>query len=333
MSNEHIDYDLLSKYLDNEASTDERQQVDEWVASSDANAQEFTKLKKAYALTNIPSFNADMAWNKLSNRISEAQPAQASNVRQLGAAKSNNRIKWFAAAAVVLIAAIVGLNQPWKTQKIQLAATEEINKSQSLPDGSTIDLNTGSTLTYSENSLKKERQVTLSGEAFFDVHRDESKPFVITTEASVIKVLGTSFNVNTNGKNNVVEIFVRSGRVSVTANKSGSSVELVKGEKAVVYKNNGRLVKLSDPVTGDLFWKTRTLEFKDTELDTVIGVLQNIFKIKISLADSTAGRLPIRTTFENEKLEDMLSTLAIINCLQLETKDQKTFILHGKGCN
>ncbi|MBK7131283.1 MAG: FecR domain-containing protein [Bacteroidales bacterium] len=91
----------------------------------------------------------------------------------------------------------------------------------SLPDGSKISLNRNSQLTYRENFGKKNRNVKLTGEAFFEIAPDASKPFIIDAGKADVRVVGTSFNVITNNTESEVEVYVKTGKV-ILSDKSGS---------------------------------------------------------------------------------------------------------------
>ena len=92
-----------------------------------------------------------------------------------------------------------------------------------LPDGSKIFLNRNSEFSYRSNFGKHRRDVKLTGEAFFEIAPDASKPFIIDAGKAKVKVVGTSFNVITNNSESAVEVFVKTGKVMLSDN-SGSQI-------------------------------------------------------------------------------------------------------------
>ena len=119
------------------------------------------------------------------------------------------------------------------------------------------------------------RSYYVKGEAFFKVARDENKPFVIEAGDIEIKVLGTSFNVNTykRAKNSIV--IVEIGKVLVTAIESRDTVELTVGEMAVFNPQTGKLEFAKNKNLNYNSWATRQLEFNKSSLDEVFKVLED----------------------------------------------------------
>ena len=161
-----------------------------------------------------------------------------------------NSKKWFAAFVIMVasVALFLGL-------KNTLASSEKDNKRQStlsqvstkpgsrtqiqLPDGSVVRLNSSSSLTYDKNFGKNIREVSLTGEAFFDVTKDSSHPFIIHTNVIDIKVLGTAFNVKSYPNDANTETSLIRGKVEVTVkNRANEKIYLAPNEKLVVANDN-----------------------------------------------------------------------------------------------
>ena len=116
-----------------------------------------------------------------------------------------------------------------------------------LPDGSVVRLNSSSSLTYDKNFGKNLREVNLTGEAFFDVTKDSSHPFLIHTKVIDIKVLGTSFNVRSYPNDANTETSLIRGKVEVTVkNRANEKIYLQPNEKLVVANNNSLNQTLTD---------------------------------------------------------------------------------------
>ena len=116
-----------------------------------------------------------------------------------------------------------------------------------LPDGSVVRLNSSSSLTYDKNFGKNLREVNLTGEAFFDVTKDSSHPFLIHTKVIDIKVLGTAFNVRSYPNDANTETSLIRGKVEVTVkNRSNEKIYLQPNEKLVVANNNSLNQTLTD---------------------------------------------------------------------------------------
>ena len=122
-----------------------------------------------------------------------------------------------------------------------------------LPDGTKVSLNSGSSLVFPEHFDENGRTVMLKGEAFFDVKRDERRPFTVTSEKLLITVLGTSFNVKAYPEEDEKQVWVASGKVKVENNRNGEKDSEVKSV-------------LLDPNQGIIF-DPQTLSFEKKTLD------------------------------------------------------------------
>lgn len=330
---QHIDYDLLSKYFDGETTDSENKSVEQWAATSEENSAEFKRIKKAHEFTSQATlFDTNSAWDKMKAKMDA--PSEEQKVIQLPSQEARRpaRLKWAVAASVVLLAGLfIGLQKPWISNQTTFAAANVASDSLVLPDGSFIDLNSESSIAFEENGLKNERNVQLTGEAFFSVKRNVEKPFVITTNHSQIRVLGTSFNVKAIPGTNTDEVVVSSGKVMVTSSESGNSVELVKGEKAIVYSETGTVVKINKAPDKDLYWKTKTIRFRNTELDSVVKILEEVFHVSIRISQPSAGKIPVSSTFKDESVEYILETIAATGRLTLIKTGKNAYRIDGEG--
>ncbi|MGA1978575.1 MAG: FecR family protein [Bacteroidales bacterium] len=224
------------------------------------------------------------AWNKVCSRIEE-KPVVDKPVKLTFMRSSFIRV---AAAGLVLmglaVAALYIINADSFSRKV-IASTgsNQVNYHISLPDGSNICLNRNTVLTYRSSFGKHARNVTLSGEAFFEITRDASKPFIIDAGKASVKVIGTSFNVITSNGNSAVEVFVRSGKVMLSDNSGKQSMVLEPGYIGTMdSKLSGKKLN-SDP--NYLAWKTRSLIYNGQTLDIVIGDLKRVYNMEI-IADN-----------------------------------------------
>ena len=147
-----------------------------------------------------------------------------------------------------------------------------------LADGSIVTLNRYSTLIW-DKAQKTKRAVSLEGDAFFDVARDEARPFVISTGPVEIEVLGTSFYVDARVDQALVDVVVESGQVAVRAGTE--EVIIGANEKASFNKNTGTLEQAinDDPHYNSV--KTQTLHFENSGLDEVARALGQAFSCRV----------------------------------------------------
>ncbi|MDP6908293.1 MAG: FecR domain-containing protein [Flavobacteriales bacterium] len=324
--NKHPDHDLLAKYLAGETTIPESEKIEEWIGESDENWEEFQQLSKVWEKTNPDEqseFDSKKAWNKLDSRlVSEEKPSVF------------RKYPLMIAAALIGLVAISLVYKSFLTgdyvEQIVLETTTE-TKELTLADGSIVHLNTGSSIEYPSIFRGDERAVALSGEAFFEIEKNASKPFVINANGSVVKVLGTSFNVKT--EESKVVVSVETGKVEFRSSEDIAQKKiLAAGENAVYDIKVKKLIEL-DPMEADyLFWKDRTLNYRSVPLSEVVRQLNKNYQVSITLSDTQLNGCLLSSRFEDMEIEQILNVLASTFNLEIEKADDQTLLI-GEGCD
>ncbi|WP_119079373.1 FecR family protein [Chitinophaga alhagiae] len=203
-----------------------------------------------------------------------------------------------------------------------------------LPDGTEVWLNAGSSLTYGPGFGDSQREVTLSGEAFFDVEKDAGKPFVIHTGKMDIRVLGTAFNVKAYPNDQTHEASLIRGAIEVSPLSHPDKKVLLKPNEKIVLPNQplttspGMLpeegfkalqrdgyalaavsVNPADRSVAETAWVTNRLAFMNESFQDIALRLERKFEVKIVFADSSASALRFTATFEDENIRETLEAL------------------------
>ena len=307
-------YITMAKILNREASATEKQEFEAWLAADSQNRQTFSDLKGAWqeadVLLKTPSFDHNAAWSQMSSRMAAtADTAPAAAPKKRIALPSWQKYM-VAAAAVLIIGFISFFNIFSGAGNLEVYASNG-NHELTLPDNSVITLKQGAKITYPRKFDEAERHVTLEGEAFFDVARNEKQPFTIDAGGATVQVLGTSFNVQS-GK--AVTVVVATGKVSVRSNAAENvAVILTPGEKGIVHEGQAR----KETVRSDnfLYWKTGEMIFSYKTLDEAVRELNSYGGVKVRLsesADETLKQQVINLKFRNQSPEDMLTELSLI---------------------
>lgn len=326
---EHID-DLIGKVLAREASVREKQQVDVWLRTNVANQRYFDQVKTIFdkAASNAiqQQFDTDAAWGKVKRKL------KGKEAREFKIQKTEYwSILKIAAGILILISVGIGAYQ-YLTPSIETVAvvSDATTVQDTLPDGSTAFLNKKSELSYEYNPHKKTRKVRLKGEAFFDVKHEEEKPFIIETEEVLIKDLGTAFNVKAYPESNSVEVIVESGEVQIYT-LSDDGITLKAGEKGFYDKTLKSFSKIEKIDTNGLAYKTKVFSFNNTDLQSVVEMLNNVYDSKLTLANKALSNCHVTVNFNNDNLDLVVEILAeTLNLKVTRTKDE--IILDGTGC-
>lgn len=189
-----------------------------------------------------------------------------------------------------------------------------------LPDGSKVWLNAESTINYRIPFGLKERDVKLTGEAFFEVKRDELKPFFVESGKVKVTVLGTRFNCKSFPEDKAVEIVLAEGAVRLNTTSSETEKEFIlkPGERAVVDKMTNQISISSENVEKYIGWHEGRLIFDECPLSEVGRRLERWFGVEIEIDDSRVLDYQISTTFERESLSQILSMLELASPIKIE---------------
>lgn len=211
-------------------------------------------------------------------------------------------------------------------------------KSIQLPDGSKVMLNAGSTINIAKDFNASSRELTLVGEAFFDVAHDTEKPFIIHTSAMDIKVLGTIFNVRAYPGDKTSETSLLKGAVEVTVrnkekkkiflhpnekiilpnnvNENGNQEEPAKNTAAasstnVHYEITGLTYNKTDSTLTEVSWTENRLAFSDDTFETIAAELERWYNITISITDDKVKQYRFTATFDQKNIEQVLQALQL----------------------
>jgi len=240
----------------------------------------------AMFLSEEKEIDVDKAWNNLRTRINEAGTNTVIKSPRTLFLRSNF-MKIAAAALIILGIGITALylgNSGYLSKKITVSTDiNQKNLEITLPDGSIVILNRKTALSYRANFGKSARNVTLTGEAFFEITPNAGNPFTVDAGTAQVKVLGTSFNVKTNKADPAVEVFVKTGQVMVSDNSGTKSLILDPGYVGTV---DSKLIGKSlnkDP--NIMAWNTGSLIYDGQTLDIVFRDLKKVYNMEIVADD------------------------------------------------
>lgn len=179
-----------------------------------------------------------------------------------------------------------------------------------LPDGTSVRLNSESELSYQQDFGLKDRKVSLNGEGFFDVVRNETRTFIVNTQFMDIKVLGTAFNVYTYQNNDSVEMALVRGEVEVTTTQPPYQTINVKPDEKVVYnKKTGKMRLESTSNQIETAWISNELVFRSTTLNDVLNRIGRKYGFSIEVEDSLLLKDRYTGVFDETDIEGVMQIL------------------------
>lgn len=362
---------LFISYLEKSISKADEEILVQWINSNPGSLKEWSELKKLWNLVNIADrFNdqqLEKEWQLLLNKIENNRQPQ------------KKLMFWYwlpRVAAVFLLGAVFSLavsysvyNKANSKLVFQEITTPKGAKSKlTLPDGSTVWLNAGSSVKYSNQFGLKQREIFLTGEAFFNVVSNKKKAFVVLASDLRIKAYGTSFNVKSYPDENTVEATLIEGSIGIKRlglkNKKNDEVILEPNQRVVYYKpasvtdeidnviekeeNNINLEPLQgeketqkltymiskgidpQPFTS---WKDGTLFINSETLELLAVKLERKYDMKIHFENENLKKLKFTGSLQNETIEQVIEAIGIAAHINYKIDEREIWLSEIKSNN
>lgn len=303
-------YLLISKFLAGEASVTEITELNAWRRSNEVNEREFQELRESWALAHsettyvIP--DKEKVWAGIVKNISRINPVRM----------YTRTILYRTAGIAAMIALLIGFSLPLlfsgkeQDSYVCFKAPAGQKAEVDLPDGTTVLLNSGSTLTYATDFSRTHRSVKVEGQAFFDVAKDTEHPFDVLAGTVKVIVHGTSFDVNSYADNPQIEVSLLSGRVSVVSASSGQLLtEMKPNEKAIIPRyEKEKCTVVACNASEESLWRLGKLKIENEELIDVIRKMERWYGVKIQLNNAPSAKR-YWMTIQTESLKEMLEII------------------------
>ncbi|WP_293713632.1 FecR family protein [uncultured Parabacteroides sp.] len=275
--------ELMSNYISGSITDKEKVSLFILVEESDLYRERYNEMVKLHALLHVPAFESqrETRYARLKERL---HIMSGTTLRR----------RWFIyarnVAAVLLLMVSVSIGSIFTYNKLDESAEQLYNEttvplgSQTkilLPDGSTAVLNSGSVLKYPLSYGKKERNVYLVGEGYFEVAKDAKKVFKVYAGGMQVKVTGTVFNIRSYPEDQATEVSLINGGVDVFANNK--QVRLKPDEKAIYDRNTGDLYRETTDSYKSSLWTTGKLSFVNASFLDILKDIERKYNIKIHI--------------------------------------------------
>ena len=344
--------DLLIKYILGECNEQETKEVQEWLSVEEnralyeklrSNLDRFTSIRKEKANVDV-----DAAWNSVSSRLNLGNEEKGKVIPLFF--RSNSVLRY--AAAVILLIGLYFIFRPGDSiqQKPIIAETDTIEDEiipikeferiasvdqiyeADLFDGSKVTLRENSQIRHQMNEYDTTRLVYLDkGEVYFEVARMPERPFIVETNTSLVRVLGTKFTVSQK-ENGDVEVAVTEGLVRVYKDSTledGEYIDLKKGERAI--RNLKGLFKLDEINLNAISWITGSLKFNDAPMEQVLADLERHFHVEFTVRNASFNQCRLTAKFKKQELEQIMESLKLTFDIEYEIRNNQV-IISGMGC-
>lgn len=347
---------LLLKYRQGKCSEEEIRKIHLWYESLN---QEF--------LLSLPEHEKELIENRMLDNILTKNPHDEREVivmpESLKWWKSAAFYSGIAACAIIAISYLLFFNNSKSGNKtgretlishasqskliIQKNETDRDQKIK-LADNSSITLSPGSEVIYPGEFALDKREVQLTGNAFFEISKNPSKPFFVYSGKLITKVLGTSFRIKTNETDKAVEVEVVTGKVSVFENvavtesskkpdnieKSNNGVVLTPNQRVTYFAESGHLMTsiVDIPVAIPEVRSVVNLDFNNAPLSEIMNIFHKEYGIEIMFANDHLGKCTFTGDVSDMPLYEKLALICKSNLAGYELKGTRILIT-GEGCD
>jgi len=271
---------LLKDYLLGKCTEEETIHILKWIHESDEHAAQLFKVEELYHLGRFEEYTkkTGKAENHLMSQIERIENKKSHHLQMA---------RWIKYAAIAVIVLLV-CNGYWTYHHQglpEMITTQALNKVQqiTLPDGTKVWLNRTATLKYPKSFKRNKREVELEGEAYFEVTKNPHQPFIVSSKAMSVKVLGTVFDYNTKSEANKEEVSLLEGMVQAIGHKEEGKVTIMPGQKVILDKQSHRMIVQQVNADLEAVWHNNMIPLKNANINDIVRILERFYNVHITI--------------------------------------------------
>ena len=313
----NLDDKIIERYLSGECSQADIEQILCWLKDSDENCKEWLKLKIVSAKSNYIYFSDPKHIENSYKELLERQHIKRKIERDV-THKFTLRFMRYAASILILIGLTFILHKyisVGKNPKMLVVTVDENDpvKLLILEDSSKVWLSAGSRIEYPEKFRNKERRVSVEGKVFFNVLKDDNRPFYVDTETYSVKVLGTSFEINAFKYSQTSDVTLVEGNIEIHDRNQVYLCNLHPGQQFEINKLNKRFTLQKVEAEMYTSWRGGTLEFDGLTFVEIAKVLERHYNVKIIIDEEIKSDKQLVGSLSLQKdINQMMRALELI---------------------
>lgn len=323
-------HDWITGYLTNSLTTEEMQSFQEWLNTSEENRKYFSDMQEVWVaacdeISDDKSFNKERAYQLFLKRTGEA-------VKQsINRGKTIRLRQWMYVAAMIIVVFICGAiafqsgKSAIRNQLTQISIEAPYGSKTKLylPDGTLVWLNAGSKMSYAQDFGINDRSLDLTGEAYFEVTKNEHIPFKVHTNELDVKVLGTKFNFRNYQDDLEAKVCLLEGKVALSAQQMETILQ--PDQQALFDKKTGKLLISSTKAVYSAEWTNDRLYFDEALLPDIVKELERSYNVKIIIADDVLNSVRFYGNFRRRE-QSIVEVMDV-----LSSTDKMTYTIDGKN--
>lgn len=333
MKTEEYFSELLFKYFAGQLSKEEELVLLDWLKESDERKVLISKMSDWWAVGHIPLYRTQMEEDFKKNFIGLTNSSR--KAKTLGSILKLP--KWQTVAAAIFLFITIGvtafligrqLSTDREPAYFETYTPYGSQTNVELPDGSHVMLNAGSTLKYRTDFNDTDRRVELNGEAFFEVAKDEKKPFFVCSEKLNLRVEGTSFNVKAYKDDDIIDVVLVSGKVKVQfTSEEKEDILLVPNEQLSYNKTQFKTTLSVVNSSNSIAWTNGGLYFLEKSFQDIAKELERKYDVKIEIQSNVLNDEIFTGSFASDhKLEEIIQEMDMDKKYRWFYKEDKLII-------
>lgn len=322
--------DLLDRFIKGDILPEEEMILKEWLHSGTSS-------------TEIELFYKERWEREKTNGMPYEQ--QLKILKKLKSDISNDKIqakkrlfthKWIPYAAAIMLCILTGISSYIYVKEKTITDTKEYtilaDKGQRstilLPDGSKVWLNSHTKISYSSDYGKKQRNVSLTGEAYFEVAEDKNCPFIVNASEMQVEVLGTTFNIRAYKEDKEIVATLFSGKIQASI---GDKSVVLRPDQYVSFNRNERKLTThtSDNPSYARMWRDNELAFESQTLGEIAIILNRIYNVHLEFKSEKIKQYRFSGVIKNNSLDNVIEIISLTAPILYESKGD-TIVLSEK---
>jgi ferric-dicitrate binding protein FerR (iron transport regulator) len=336
---------LIAGHLTNSLNSSELARLETWIQLSDENRKNFNDVRNTWLLSDqkkLSETELEDSWFAFRERLETNSRSVFSTRKVIPWKLIGVAASWVICLGIgYMLSLIVKSPDEPVGKPIEISVPFGSRSHVSMPDGTSVWLNAGTTIHYDQNYGQKTRTISLQGEAYFDVAKDKEHPFIVSTSEATVRALGTRFNVKAYPNEKTFSATLEEGEIDVRLSKSGGQKFILKPNEKIVFLRSGQNLKtiessdeslalksisnkikplerkqnmvLLAEVKTELYtsWKDPRWIIEGEQLGVLSPLLERRFNVLIEFTSEELKKYRFSGTIENETINQILDALKL----------------------
>ena len=330
-----LDEILVERYLSGECSEVEMDQIFQWLKVSEDHRKEWLKLRMVSVKGNFVHFSDPKHVAQSYKELMQQQYAREGLELKI-ARRVAMQFMRYAAGIIVLVGLSyasyrhVTCQKPPKMVIVAVSGNEPVRKII-LSDSTGVWLSAGSKIEYPEEFGQNERNVCVEGKVYFEVAKDELRPFFVKTDTYTVKVLGTSFEVNAYKFSQTSDVTIVEGNVEILDHRRSALCALQPGQQFEIDKLTNRFTLQQVEAEMYAAWHGGTLEFDGLTFAEIAKILERHYSVQIIISEGIARNQRLVGSLSFEKnIQQMMRAIELVVPIKYHVKTDTVVYIQAK---